>query len=223
MALGRGRARGSVGLDVMGYNALQPTRTIMPLDIDKELAALERMTAGHLAERSSEQTYSRHQTYLIRKILWKFQTREVGGLSERALKRANELAANAALRVMPPATLEARPVSEVVATAPVTRDSRLPLPGASLVREYKGQRIEVTVLPDGFEDEGKRYRTCRRSPARSPARTSAGSASSTWRAGKDPSTNTRPARHPAGPVRDLHPEVHGRGAGARVQLARRPA
>jgi hypothetical protein len=135
----------------------------MPLDIDKEMAALERMTAGQLAERFAElfgeQTHSRHRTYLIRKILWKLQTREAGGLSERAMKRANELAADAELRVMPPATLETRPVSEVVTTAPVTRDSRLPLPGASLVREYRGRKIEVIVRPDGFEFEGERYRS----------------------------------------------------------------
>jgi hypothetical protein len=31
-------------------------------------------------------------------------------------------------------------VSEVVTTAPVTRDSRLPLSGSSLVREYKARR-----------------------------------------------------------------------------------
>lgn len=135
----------------------------MPLDIDKEMAALERMTAGQLAERFAElfgeQTHSRHRTYLIRKILWKIQTREAGGLSERALKRAKELAADAELRVMPPATLEARPAAEVVSTAPVTRDRRLPLPGASLVREYRGRKIEVIVRPDGFEFEGEKYRS----------------------------------------------------------------
>jgi hypothetical protein len=135
----------------------------MPLDIDKEMAALERMTAGQLAERFAElfgeQTHSRHRTYLIRKILWKLQTREAGGLSERAVKRAKELAKDAELRVMPPAELESRPVAEVVTTVPITRDRRLPLPGAALIREYKGQRIEVTVLPDGFEYEGERYRT----------------------------------------------------------------
>jgi hypothetical protein len=135
----------------------------MPLDIDKELAALERMTAGQLAERFAElfgeQTHSRHRTYLIRKILWKLQTRETGGLSERATKRAKELAADAELRLMPPANLETRPVSEVVTTAPVTRDSRLPLPGSSLVREYKGRRYEVIVRADGFEFEGERYRS----------------------------------------------------------------
>ncbi len=68
----------------------------MPLDLDKEQAALERMTAGQLANRFAELfgelTHSRHRTHLIRKILWKLQTREAGGLSERAVQRAKELA-----------------------------------------------------------------------------------------------------------------------------------
>lgn len=136
----------------------------MPLDIDKEQAALERMTAGQLAERFAElfgeQTHSRHRTYLIRKILWKLQTREAGGLSERAVKRAKELARDAELRVMPPAEMEPRPVvATVTTTATITRDRRLPLPGSTLVRDYKGRRIEITVLADGFEFEGERYRT----------------------------------------------------------------
>jgi len=135
----------------------------MPIDIDKEMAALKQMTAGQLAGRFAElfgeQTHSRHRTYLIRKILWKLQAREAGGLSERALKRAEELAVDAELRVMAPPKLETRPVSEMVMTTPVSRDPRLPLPGSSLVRDYQGRRIEVTIRVDGFEYEGERYRS----------------------------------------------------------------
>jgi len=32
-------------------------------------------------------------------------------------------------------------------------------PGAALTRQYKGQTIEVRVLPRGFEYEGEVYRT----------------------------------------------------------------
>lgn len=135
----------------------------MPLDLDKEMAALGKMTAGQLAERFAEvfgeATHSRHRTYLIRKILWKLQARETGDLSERALKRAKELAADAELRVMPPPNLVQRPVSGVATTAPVTRDRRLPLPGTSLIRDYLGRRVEVVVRADGFEFEGERFRS----------------------------------------------------------------
>jgi hypothetical protein len=33
------------------------------------------------------------------------------------------------------------------------------MPGAVIARRYKGQDIEVRVLPDGFEFEGEVYRT----------------------------------------------------------------
>jgi hypothetical protein len=135
----------------------------MPFDLDKEMAALEKMTAGQLAERFAEvfgeTTHSRHRTYLIRKILWKLQAREAGGLTERALKRAKELAADAELRVMPPPTLDQKPVSGFSTSAPVTRDRRLPLAGSSLVRDYQGRRLEVFVRADGFEFEGERFRS----------------------------------------------------------------
>lgn len=135
----------------------------MQLDIEKEMAALEKMTAGELAERFAElygePTHSRHRTYLIRKILWKVQTLESGGLSERAQKRAKELATDAELRVMPPSTLAPIQIVGTVSKVPVNRDLRLPLPGSSIVREYRGRKIEVHVLADGFEFEGERFRS----------------------------------------------------------------
>jgi hypothetical protein len=39
------------------------------------------------------------------------------------------------------------------------QDSRLPPPGSCLEREYKGRPIIVTVLADGFEFEGQKYRS----------------------------------------------------------------
>lgn len=33
------------------------------------------------------------------------------------------------------------------------------VPGTRLMREYKGERIHVAVLEDGFEFKGKRYKS----------------------------------------------------------------
>ncbi len=33
------------------------------------------------------------------------------------------------------------------------------MPGTRLMREYKGERIHVAVLEDGFEFKGKRYKS----------------------------------------------------------------
>ena len=39
------------------------------------------------------------------------------------------------------------------------RKDGMPVPGTRLVREWRGQRYEVTVVPGGFEYGGRRYRS----------------------------------------------------------------
>jgi len=40
-----------------------------------------------------------------------------------------------------------------------SKDERLPMPGTELTRDYRGRRVVVRVLDDGFEYEGRRYRS----------------------------------------------------------------
>ena len=137
----------------------------MSLNIAKELAKLERMTVGELHDRYvevfGEPVRSRHRRYLIRRIAWRLQANAEGGLSERALRRAEELANIADVRVTPPKPdgSKRRPPASPTARARVATDGRLPPPGAAITRDYKGQTITVTVLLDGFEYEGERYRS----------------------------------------------------------------
>ncbi len=42
---------------------------------------------------------------------------------------------------------------------PAPSDPRLPPPGNWIVREYKGRTVQVLVVHDGFENEGKRYKS----------------------------------------------------------------
>jgi hypothetical protein len=44
-------------------------------------------------------------------------------------------------------------------TATKDRDPRLPAPGATLVRTYKGKEYRVTVLDSGFRFDGKEWRS----------------------------------------------------------------
>jgi len=134
----------------------------MKLNIAKEVAALEQMTVGQLQQRYvevfGEPVRSRHKQYLIRRIAWRLQANAEGGLSERALRRAEELANVADVRVTPPRT--ATGVATTAATAPAAAtDRRLPPAGTALTRRYKGRTISVIVLPDGFEYDGERYRS----------------------------------------------------------------
>jgi len=72
-------------------------------DIAAEIAALDRLSTGDLAERYAElhgqPCRTRHRAYLIRKIAWRIQANAEGDLSERARKRAAELADDAEVRI----------------------------------------------------------------------------------------------------------------------------
>ena len=143
----------------------------MPNDIAAEIEALHQMTTGELAERyetlHGQPSRTRHRTYLIRKIAWRIQANAEGDLTERARKRATELADDADIRVMAPKTMICPPQPTEQTTVNRTlpngehNDPRIPAPGSAIVREYKGRTVRVVVLADGqgFEYEGDRYRT----------------------------------------------------------------
>jgi len=137
----------------------------MQLDIDAEVANLQAMSTGELAKRYAEvfgeQARSRHKAYLIRRIAWRMQALADGDLSERARRRAKELANDADVRVTPP---KSHPVAKASRSGPsvnasVASDSRLPVPGGAIVRKYKGRQIRVVVRKDGFEYDGQRYKS----------------------------------------------------------------
>ena len=88
------------------------------------------------------------------------QANREGGLSERALARAAELVKGAQLRMLPPREPRTAKPDEhrtKVVACPLKGDGRLPLPGSVLTRDYKGQRLIVSVLRHGFEYDGKVY------------------------------------------------------------------
>jgi hypothetical protein len=136
----------------------------MTLNIEKEIAAMRQMTVGELREKYAEvfgeATRSRHKDYLIKRIAWRMQANAEGGLSERARRRAAELANDADLRVTAPKILSLDQDATrrtVRARVPVSADGRLPLPGTVITRNYKGETLQVKVLSDGFEYKGERY------------------------------------------------------------------
>jgi hypothetical protein len=136
------------------------------LNIPKELAAMERMTPSELqgkyAEVFGETARSRNKRWLVKRIAWRLQANEEGDLSERARRRAMELANDADLRVTAPRASKTSPVApERTKTVPVhfSGNARLPMPGTMLTREYKGQVLQVKVLPNGFEYEGDLYKS----------------------------------------------------------------
>jgi hypothetical protein len=136
----------------------------MALNIGKEIAALKRMTVPELrqryAEAFGETTTSRHKEFLIRRIIWRLQANEEGDLSERARLLARELAADSDVRLTAPRTkASAAAGPRKITSIEISQDARLPMPGAIITRLYKGETIEVRVLPRGFEYEGGVYST----------------------------------------------------------------
>ena len=134
------------------------------MNIKAELAALEKMTTGELAEKyaalTDQPVRSRHRAYLIRKTAWRLQVLAEGDLSERARRRAAELADDADVRLMPPKRATEVPPGTPKRTAAVGRgDPRLPAPGGAITKCYKGRTLQVVVLANGFEFEGQRFRT----------------------------------------------------------------
>jgi hypothetical protein len=134
--------------------------------LKNEIDGLRQMTVAQLQRKHlelfGEEVRSKHKEALFKRIAWRLQTLAEGGLSERARRRAMDLANDADLRIHPPKdALEDRPAGQNghSATASVGIDARLPMPGTVLSRDYKGRRISVEVRENGFDYDGKLYRS----------------------------------------------------------------
>ena len=138
----------------------------MELNVAKELAALRRLSVDDLrqkyAEVFGETTNGRHKQWLIKRIIYRMQVLAEGDLSERARRRAEELANDADLRRRPPKQETDAPIvlpQIKAARLPTGGDPRLPIPGTIITRVYKGETLAVRVLPSGFEYEGETYKS----------------------------------------------------------------
>lgn len=141
----------------------------MTPDIVREVRALKKMTVTELRQRYSvvfgEETRSNHKEFLWKRIAWRMQVLAEGDISEAARRRARELACDADLRATAPKEYwaepepPAEPVRTVSGPLVIKTDQRLPISGTELTREYKGRKIIVTVLGNGFIYEGQRYRS----------------------------------------------------------------
>lgn len=119
-----------------------------------QIRRLHDMSVGELRVRYGEvfgqESRSRNKDYLLKRVAWGIQARAEGGLSERAKRRAAELSDEIHIRVRAPT---AKP-----AVAPERkRDPRLPAPGETIRRTYKGTEHVVTILEEGILYEGRTY------------------------------------------------------------------
>ena len=153
---------GSVSMSVNAPSSKRRTR--MDPTIATEIAEVGkspiRQLRARYAELFGEPTFSGNRVWLVKRIAWRLQAIAEGDLSERARRRVEEIANDADIRLSAPAAKRILlPGSLSASEQADDADGRLPPPGATLVREYKGRKHEVTVLAQGFEFGGKAYRS----------------------------------------------------------------
>ena len=125
------------------------------MTISQQIRELQTLPPAQLAERYSalfgRTPRNRNRAWLFRQCAWKLQERKLGGLTDRARTRLDELIAQVALPIAAP-TPRQKP-------APTRSDTNAPMIGTTLVREWHGQQIRVEVRDDGFEWQGTLYRS----------------------------------------------------------------
>ena len=131
-----------------------------------EIENLRQMKVGALRakyrEVCGEEPRSSNKQLLFRRIAWRLQAKVEGDLSERARRRALEIADDADLRILAPDGFfaESAPAAtRLPERAGAGRDRRLPAPGTLLARQFENRRIVVKVLENGFEYQSQQYRS----------------------------------------------------------------
>jgi hypothetical protein len=108
---------------------------------------------------------SSHRQFLFRKIAWHLQAGHEGGLPESARELVRGIARDTPLRTRVVTNVEKRraglPAEQTsVTTIHPGHDSRLPMPGGLIVKQFKGETIVVKVLDDGrFEHSDQIYKS----------------------------------------------------------------
>ncbi len=126
--------------------------------VEMKIESLRKLKAGELRTRYrdlfGEVSPSFNRAHLFRRISWRLQAEAEGDLSERARRRASQLANDSDLRLRAPRSFWHE--IERDGESP-NRDPRLPPTDTVVERVYQGQIIRVTVLANGFEYHGKNY------------------------------------------------------------------
>jgi hypothetical protein len=110
-----------------------------------------------------EESKSANKQFLFRRLAWQLQAKAEGDLSERARRRAADIADDRDLRTRAPQAFVHRPPEPWSGRAAglngPQRDYRLPQPGTLLIRRFQGKEILVKVLDQGFQYQTRHYRS----------------------------------------------------------------
>jgi hypothetical protein len=138
----------------------------MDLGVWAEIDQLRNLKTADLRAKYLEafgvETRSSNKQFLFRRIAWRLQARAEGDLSERARRRAAEIADEGDVRLRAPRDFVAGLRSDsptAAARRQRRRDWRLPGAGTILTRQYHGQSVVVHVKDDGFQYQERHYRS----------------------------------------------------------------
>lgn len=105
-----------------------------------------------------QQAPSNNKVFLWRKIAYRIQELEHGGVSTENQSKIQEL-----IQQYDPINNKALRSDTATENQPkkqrLIRDKRLPIPGTVIIKEYKGIKLEVKVLESGFEYNNKAYKS----------------------------------------------------------------
>jgi hypothetical protein len=143
-------------------------------DMPSQLAALETMNVPALAEKYrelyGEPTRSRNRAYLKKRLAWRIEANFQGDISQGAIARIQQLGDQLPERWQmrlgqpasePAAASDAATKLDAALSTATTepRDPRVPPVGTVVRRVFDGKTHEVTVCVEGFEYEGRKYKT----------------------------------------------------------------
>ncbi|MEO0478710.1 MAG: DUF2924 domain-containing protein [Planctomycetota bacterium] len=123
--------------------------------ISEQFRELQTLTPAELSVRYEDlfgkPPRVRNKAFLQRKVAWKLQEREFGGLSDRAKARLEELIQQIDLPLPPPEPKRR--------SARRNAGAQPPLVGTTLTRRWHDQDIRVEARDNGFEWNGTLYRS----------------------------------------------------------------
>jgi Protein of unknown function (DUF2924) len=128
-----------------------------------EIMALKEMSLGELGKKyeavfDGKKAPSNNKVYLWRKIAYRIQELEYGGISSEAQSKIEEFIQ----KYDPVNNKSLRPITNTNGSSKkskLSRDKRLPIPGTVITKEYKGIALQVKVLESGFEYNNKIYKS----------------------------------------------------------------
>ena len=124
--------------------------------ITTELNEIRRMTVPQLVAKYrkvfGKEPRVRHREHLQRKISWEVQRQRLGGLSDAAQRKLDELIGELDLPFD-------KDKKAVTAALQRTRKPNEPAVGTVLTRTWRGQDIHVHVVDNGYEWDGVVYKS----------------------------------------------------------------